>query len=144
MNSFQSIILGFTTILALFFIFIYFEDKWYKSIRNNDRVRCPPKNSQKQKADSRKVKRLVDISVPDKNISLYDDKQFINNKGFVNELMYKPEIKSSYINDETIMIPNNIPLNEKHKDESDLPIANINVEYLLNKSTTKLEKNCIV
>ena len=142
MNSFQTIILGFTTFLALFFIFIYFEDKWHKSRHNNDRVRCPPKNLQKQnnKNDSKKVKRLVDISVPDKNITLYDDKQFIDNKGFVNELMYKPEIKSTYIHDETIMIPNNIPLNETCKEEGDLPIANINVEYLLKKSTTKLEK----
>jgi hypothetical protein len=72
----------------------------------------------------------------------YSDNQYVHNDGFVNELMYKPkgdildleDVPSSITDDD-------IPLNEASCElSSDLPIANINVNYLLDKKTSKLLK----
>lgn len=72
----------------------------------------------------------------------YSDNQYVHNDGFVNELMYKPkgdildleDVPSSITDDD-------IPLNEASCElSSDLPIANINVNYLIDKKTSKLLK----
>lgn len=78
-----------------------------------------------------------------KDIYLYDeDIVNIRNKGFLNELIYKPsanttQLSEIYINDK-ILSPE-IPLNDDSYTKSqDLPIGNINIQYLLNKNTSKL------
>ena len=74
------------------------------------------------------------------NAYLYKDGNYIHNKGFVNELMYKPNtrVDDNFIF-ENKLINNNMPLNSpKCEFSTDLPIANINVNYMLNRDSTKL------
>jgi hypothetical protein len=74
------------------------------------------------------------------NVNLYEDGNYIHNKGFVNELMYKPNnaVDNNYVFENKLLV-NNIPLNSpKCEFSTDLPIANINVNYMLHKDNTKL------
>ena len=84
----------------------------------------------------------------DSQVQMYEDNQYVNNKGFVNELMYKPknplELDSEY-EDTTLLDPQDsdvlsVPsLNSPQCELStDLPLANVNVAYLLDKKTSKL------
>jgi hypothetical protein len=73
------------------------------------------------------------------SVQLYDEDQYVYNKGFVNELMYKPETNGT-VPYAPAMIQNNMPLNPGVCTFStDLPIANINVNYFLDKNTTRLK-----
>ena len=137
MNTFQTIVFSFLTILIVFFVIIVIEDIWHKSKYKNVKNISPSINIISEKPK----KKLIEISYPDKNISLYDDKTTINNKGFINELMYKPNMNLSELNFENSLIKNNISLNSNTcVQEGDLPVGNINVEYLLTKNTTLLRE----
>ena len=83
------------------------------------------------------------VTKPDNNTSkvqIYTDNEFIENDGFINELMFKPKpnkLEFDFDNDTHPVI--NIPLNSPSSElSSDLPIANININYLLDKKTSKL------
>ncbi len=75
------------------------------------------------------------------NINLYQDEEHINNRGFINEVIYKPVSELKYINYEKYNISNDIrdikDINE-HEKSKDLPLGNINVHYLLKHNTSKL------
>lgn len=90
-------------------------------------VRCPPEE-------------VKDNRVMLNTAQLYKDNQYVQNKGFTNELIYKPPTYSDeLINDSTPIMQPTIPLNEvRCKLSSDLPIANININYLLHQNSTKL------
>jgi hypothetical protein len=75
------------------------------------------------------------------NANLYKDGNYISNKGFVNELMYKPNtgVDDNFVF-ENKLIDNKMPLNSpKCEFSTDLPIANINVNYMLHRDSTKLQ-----
>jgi hypothetical protein len=64
---------------------------------------------------------------------------YVKNKGFVNETIYKPTMDSSQLEFDTKLIENTIPLNDNSCVlSSDLPLGNIHINYLINKSTSKL------
>lgn len=71
------------------------------------------------------------------NVNLYDESDYIDNKGFVNELMYKPKFHSNvkYNNMEIVPLKDTEYVSTK---SIDLPIANININYMLKNNTTKL------
>lgn len=97
--------------------------------REKDRVRCPPK---------RPSEVLLKENVPpSQNISIYEDDTKIANKGFVNELIYKPANNKSYVDygKNQITTPS-IPLNDVCETQN-LPIGNIHVSFLLDKSNNK-------
>lgn len=71
-------------------------------------------------------------------IALYSDGATIKNKGFHNELIYKPSIHSSELHFENSLVKNNYPLNTEDDEDPELPIANINVAYMIKNETTKL------
>lgn len=75
-----------------------------------------------------------------KDIYLYEeDINYINNKGFINEIIYKPSLNTESLIFEDNKIISDIDLNDNSYAESqDLPIGNINVEYLLKNNTSKL------
>lgn len=106
----------FLVLIGTFFIlviayFLYFDDTQEVPVKNEIRVRCPPKHN---------------TIVPE-----------INNKGYVNELMYKPTENS--VSFQNVLLPSepSIPLNDDGFNVSkDLPIGNINVEYLLHNKTS--------
>lgn len=95
------------------------------------------------KPNTPKVKNTIRC-LPDSlnaNVNLYEDGNYIHNKGFVNELMYKPntEVDNNFVF-ENKLIDNNVPLNSpKCEFSTDLPIANINVNYMLHRNNTKLQ-----
>lgn len=109
----------FLVLIGTFFIFIiayflYFDAKEEAPEQNEIRVRCPPKHY---------------AIVPDAEI---------RNNGYVNELMYKPVTEGS-VNFQNILLETqpSLPLNGNGcKLSKDLPIGNINVEYLLQNKTS--------
>lgn len=74
--------------------------------------------------------------------NLYHESQYVPNKGFLNELIFKHPVYSDELEQTSNTITNNIPsvpLNSPSCELStDLPIANINVRYMLSKNTTML------
>jgi hypothetical protein len=64
----------------------------------------------------------------------------IKNKGYVNDMMYKPDHDMSELRFENKLIENNEPLNDSicKTNSVDLPLSNINVNYLLKYNTSKL------
>jgi hypothetical protein len=79
----------------------------------------------------------------DNNILLHKSSSHVRNKGFVNELIHKPESYTDEIEYQSSLIEEEYRTNlndEDYKRSVDLPIANINVAYLLENNTTKLEK----
>ena len=93
--------------------------------QKHEKVRCLPKY-----LDARNKPKDYDIR-------LYEETKKINNKGFVNELIYKPEQTTNEVHFVSGFTKNDVPLN-MHDDEiidTSLPIANINVNYLLQNST---------
>jgi hypothetical protein len=94
-------------------------------IEIKDKVRCPPK--------------VLDARKPplDYDIKLYEESNHIKNKGFENELIYKPEQSFDNVHFVSGITKNDVPLNMDDDEtiDSSLPIANINVCYLLNNST---------
>lgn len=101
--------------------------------REKDRVRCLPKELVNKAAK----KIYIESKKPSETISLYEDNVMINNKGFVNELIYKPSMESPKY--ETMLIQNDKDLNDRSSQlSSDLPIGNVNVNYLLKNNTSKI------
>lgn len=105
----------FLVLIGTFFIFIIvyflFFDTQEVPVKNEIRIRCPPKHY---------------TAVPE-----------INNKGYVNELMYKPTENSVVFQNVLLQSEPSIPLNGNGcKVSKDLPIANINVEYLIHNKTS--------
>lgn len=92
------------------------------------------------KPNSPKVKNTIRCLPDSLNVNLYEDGNYIHNKGFVNELMYKPstEVDNNFVFENKLLV-NNMPLNSpKCEFSTDLPIANINVNYMLHRDNTKL------
>lgn len=111
---------------------------YHNSDNNNrdDRVRCPPKNLIDHSKPIKKIS--IEKKKPSETIALYDDNDKINNKGFVNELIYKPSMKSPKY--DTMLIENKMRLNDDScKLSSDLPLGNINVNYMLQNNTSKIQ-----
>lgn len=101
--------------------------------KNKDRVRCPPKYP-KQKP----TRIVLNENKKTANISIYQEDSIVKNKGFINELMYKPvdnNIDYKFQNNE-ITNPS-IPLNDLC-DTKNLPIANVNINFLLKNKDAKL------
>jgi hypothetical protein len=97
-------------------------------------VRCPPK---KYKPNPKKIS--LNRYPKTDNISIYDDNSNINNKGFVNELMFRPSDHEAdyqlYFNE--ITTPS-MPLNEICENTTNLPIGNVNIHFLLKNKEAKL------
>ena len=93
--------------------------------KKEDRVRCPPVY-----IDARTKPTNYDIR-------MYEESKRVVNKGFVNELMFKPKEKASNFHFESGITENNVSLNigDDEVVDTSLPIGNIHVNYLLNKSS---------
>lgn len=80
------------------------------------------------------------VRCPPKELLLYDDSMgYVKNKGFLNEIIYKPEFDYSQLQFASGITKNTMPLNDNSCAYSkDLPIGNIHVSYLINKKSTKL------
>ncbi len=94
-------------------------------------VRCPPLEIQ-----SKHSKPIVPINT-------YDETSTVNNKGFVNELMYKPNTELNEYKFETNDYPDDssvrsVPLNPTCELSTDLPLQNVHISYLLQKNTVRL------
>lgn len=97
-------------------------------------VRCPRKV-----ISSKPTKITLANNKKTHNISIYHDNSIINNKGFVNELMYKPPDRSTdYEFGFNEITSPSIPLNDICEDTTNLPIGNINVKFLLENKEAKL------
>lgn len=127
----------FFIVIGIFFIFIVlsilyteYDRKSYSEEpqhSNSIKVRCPPNS--------------IKIRCPPNDIGtiLNEKNSQIKNKGYINELIYKPNTQyqvefNNYLLDgqEPAM-----PLNENYdKMSKDLPIGNINVEYLTRYKTS--------
>jgi len=117
------------------------------------KVRCPPYELKEVKGSNES------IGSEDTNVILYDEGTFIKNDGFYNELIYKPNAiqkinKNSEINTQLVERVERVEraepsieerienervkrfICEKKEDKKDLPIANINVSYLLDKNNS--------
>jgi hypothetical protein len=74
--------------------------------------------------------------------AIYQDNQYVPNKGFVNELIFKYPTYSDELKQTSNDITNNVPNSPLNpvtcKMSTDLPIANINVNYMLQKNTNLL------
>lgn len=103
--------------------------------KQHNRVRCPPHKA----ISSKPTKITLANNKKTHNISIYEDSSVINNKGFVNELMYKPTDHSTDYEFGFNEITNpSIPLNDVCEDTTNLPIRNINVNFLLENKEAKL------
>jgi len=130
MNIFQVISI---CVLLLIVVIIYF--MFTHESREKDRVRCPPKHLINKNRPVEKI--YIESKKPSETISLYDDNVMINNKGFENELIYKPSMESPKY--ETMLIQNDEILNDMScRLSSDLPIGNVNVHYMLKNNTSKI------
>lgn len=135
MNTY-AILFGIIVVLAIAF-YIMSSYSLYNSClendrpREKDRVRCPPKIPS---AKNRPSEVVLKGNKPSQNISVYEDNTKIANKGFVNELMYRPANNKSYVDygKNHITTPS-IPLNDVC-DTQNLPIGNIHVSFLLDKT----------
>lgn len=128
-----TIFFGFFIIIVLMFMSYLLiqdcKDCLYKNVRRpRIQNRCHPE---------------IDDYKPEKKITLFEEKtSHITNKGFVNELIYKPKTKLDNVNIDIKLIDDkfkNIPLNQTCKTSTELPIANINIPYFLSENTSKLE-----
>ncbi len=75
------------------------------------------------------------------DIDLYQDNEHLDNRGFINEIIYKPATELKYIDYEKYHISddiNDIKDIDDHEKSKDLPLGNINVNYLLKYNTSKL------
>lgn len=78
--------------------------------------------------------------LPQKQIILYEDVGHIYNKGFIDETIFKPKSEQSSLKFESMLIKNDVPLNDYNNcsPPKALPIANINVKYLLDNNKISL------
>lgn len=113
-------------IMVLFFIFLF--TVFYivfssppPEIPNEIRVRCPPKTSKSS---------VGEIPTPEQ----------ITNTGYINELIYRPSSNNSIEFQSTLLegVPA-MPLNNDNicdKMSKDLPLGDINIEYLMKNNTS--------
>ena len=144
MNTY-AILFGLIVVFAITF-YIMSSYSLYNSCSENDRpvrhekdrVRCPPKMPNTQ---NRPTKIVLSENKQSQNISVYEDNTKINNKGFVNELIYRPPNNQSYVDygKNNITTPS-IPLNDVC-DTKNLPIGNIHVSFLLDKTNNTNNKD---
>lgn len=141
MNT-HAVLLGIIVVMAIIF-YIFSSYSLYNTTvndleheRHKDRVRCPPKMPKNTKK-TKNSKIVLSDEKPSHNISMYQDDMNIKNKGFVNELMYRPVGNKSYVDygNNKITVPS-IPLNDVC-DTQNLPIGNIHVSFLMDKSNNK-------
>ena len=141
MNT-HAVLLGIIVVMAIIF-YIFSSYSLYNTTvndlqheRHKDRVRCPPKMHMNTKK-TKNSKIVLSNEKPSHNISMYQDDMNIKNKGFVNELMYRPVGNKSSVDygNNQITIPS-IPLNDVC-DTQNLPIGNIHVSFLMDKSNNK-------
>lgn len=121
-------------IFSIFIIYsydIYEDDGQYhthnkpsiQSIHRNDRVRCPPKiYKQVQTENKNKF-----------SINLYNGDNKINNKGFINELMYKPKFDYNTISYSNGVSVPSIELNDYSEKCNEPLFGNVHRCWLLNK-----------
>lgn len=116
-------------IFSIFIIYSYdiYEDEnnyrthHKKQTHRNDRVRCPPKIYKKVQNENKY------------SINLYDNNHRVNNKGFINELMYKPNMDNNKINySNGISVPS-IELNDYTETCHEPLFGNVHYKWLLNK-----------
>jgi len=141
MNT-HAVLLGIIVVMAIIF-YIFSSYSLYNTTvndlqheRHKDRVRCPPKmHMNTKKFQNSKI--VLNDEKPSHNISMYHDDMNIKNKGFVNELMYRPVDNKSSVDygNNQITVPS-IPLNDVC-DNQNLPIGNIHVSFLMDKSNNK-------
>ena len=125
-------------IIVISFIFFFYQTENVNKIKTNKiKIRCPPTE----------IKNIIEVpsnicKKNNKDIEIYgEDICHIKNKGFVNELIYKPNVSSIYIDDYFNENNNqdNISLNDpSYIISQNIPIGNINVNYLLKYNTSKL------
>lgn len=141
MNT-HAVLLGIIVVMAIIF-YIFSSYSLYNTTvndlqheRHKDRVRCPPKMHMNTKK-FKNSKIVLNDEKPSHNISMYHDDMNIKNKGFVNELMYRPVDNKSSVDygNNQITVPS-IPLNDVC-DNQNLPIGNIHVSFLMDKSNNK-------
>lgn len=141
MNT-HAVLLGIIVVMAIIF-YIFSSYSLYNTTvndlqheRHKDRVRCPPKMHMNTKK-FKNSKIVLNDEKPSHNISMYQDDMNIKNKGFVNELMYRPVDNKSSVDygNNQITVPS-IPLNDVC-DNQNLPIGNIHVSFLMDKSNNK-------
>lgn len=129
---------GFGLMLVILFVVFGFG---YPSEDNSKRstTRCHPAVYIADHTDH--VKPAVKKEKNSEEMHIHDDTNRVANKGFVNELMYKPDAK----NGNTIKYQSKLVEDEyktvglNHKKHSyDLPIANIDVNYLMDTDRTRL------
>ena len=142
MNAFIIFMICITVLLLMYLIYIYqyslqkpMSSRSSKCAYNHqdvlitdrNRIRCLPE-TEMQKA------RCHDIG-------LYNDNQVVKQKGFLNELMYKPQYNMSELQFENKLINNKMSMSNSECEDNpteNLPIANVNVHYLLQYNTAKL------
>lgn len=124
------------------FIYIIYDMYDYSCLFNDCGYEGDSEYPIKKKAKLQPIQQQPAAIHPDNNVSkvyTYNDNEFIDNDGFVNELMFKPKPNKLEFDDDNIPLTNDIPLNSPSCElSSDLPIANININYLLDKKTSKL------
>lgn len=78
--------------------------------------------------------------IEEHDINMHDETKRVMNKGFVNELMYKPSEKNEGIEYQSKLVEDEYKTMSLHhkRTSKDLPIANIDVRYLLANDTTML------
>lgn len=141
MNT-HAVLLGIIVVMAIIF-YIFSSYSLYNTTvndlqheRHKDRVRCPPKmpiNTNKHpKPKSSKI--VLNDQKPSLKISMYEDDMNINNKGFLNELIYRPPVGKTLVDygENQITVPS-IPLNDVC-DTQNLPIGNIHISFLMDKT----------
>lgn len=135
MNIFNIITIFVILWIVAIIYFTYTHNTHSDYNHREDRVRCPPKNLIKHNKPVQKI--YLEKKQPSETITLYDDNDKVNNKGFVNELIYKPTMESPRY--DTMLIENTMQLNDSScKLSSDLPLGNINVNYMLKNNTSKI------
>lgn len=147
MNT-HAVLLGIIVVMAIVFYIFSSYSLYDTSVndlreRKKDRVRCPPKMPMNIKAKNNgrdavnAAKIVLNNEKPSQNISMYQDDMNINNKGFVNELIYRQVGNKSSVDygRNQITVPS-IPLNDVC-DTQNLPIGNIHVNFLMNKPNNK-------
>lgn len=147
-DTFKIVLLLIAIILIIIIHKVYYDNepkishRRHKDIKVVRKIRCPPPF---------KPDKIYKIENIDRDVLIYNDSDYIKNVGFKNELIYNqrslqtPDINSKLNRQyDSILIKNgdecidkNICYDFKHKEyKTDLPIANINVKYLLDKNNS--------
>ena len=138
----QGIII-FILIIALMFLFMYdvtsAKQFGVSNQENNPNIKCRDVLLHSQN----RIRCMPEMRSKDtcKDINLYNEHDVIRHKGFINEMIYKPKQNISELQFENMLIENTMPLNEPicQINSTELPISNVNVNYLLKNQTDMLK-----